>query len=317
VLKGVIGEVNELTPEEIIINTSHTHAGPMICSGPYSRFEAHVFGVTAVRAAEAVAQALADMQPATLLVGSAPLDIGCSRRQLQPDGTMTIGVDRARPRMPEVTTWAFRRKDAATILLWSSPLHGATVTAENLYISSEWMGSAVRLFETLEPDTKAVFLQGCCGDQNPYREQRAFSQMDAHGAAAALSLQQAVKSSIKVHALPLRSLERTIDLPVAGGGTSPCPLRALRLGDAVFVSMGAEPFVEFALYLRQLGGPASLMVLGYTDATVGYITTAAAFVEGGYEPNSFGWFNDGKKLDPSVEAVVKGALVKALADISK
>lgn len=38
VLKGVIGEVNELAPEEIIINTSHTHAGPMICPGPYSRF---------------------------------------------------------------------------------------------------------------------------------------------------------------------------------------------------------------------------------------------------------------------------------------
>lgn len=317
VLKGVIGEVNELAPEEIIINTSHTHAGPMICAGPYSRFEAHFYGVMATRAAEAVAQALADLQPATLSVGSAPLDIGCSRRQLQPDGTMTIGVDRARPRLPEVTTWAFHRKDASTILLWSAPVHGATVIAENLYISSEWMGSAVRQFEVLEPDIKVVFLQGCCGDQNPYREQHAFSQMDAHGAAAAQALQQALKTSAKVHSLPLRSLDRTIDLPVAGGATSPCPLRALRLGDAVFVSMGAEPFVEFALYLRQLGGPASLIVLGYTDATVGYITTAAAFAEGGYEPNSFGWFNDGKKLDPSCEAVVKGALVKALADISK
>lgn len=317
VLKGVIGEVNELTPAEIIINTSHTHAGPMICTGPYSRFEAHGYGVMAVRAAEAAAQALADMVPATLSVGSAPLDIGCSRRQTQPDGTMTIGVDRTRPRLPEVTTWAFHRKDAPTILLWSSPLHGATVTAENLYISSEWMGSAVRQFEALEPDVKAVFLQGCCGDQNPYREQRAFTQMDAHGAAAAQALQQALKSSVKVKALPMRSLERTIDLPEAGGGSSPCPLRALRLGDAVFISMGAEPFVEFALYLRRIGGPASLMVLGYTDATVGYITTAAAFDEGGYEPNSFGWFNDGKKLDPSVETVVKAALAEALADILK
>jgi neutral ceramidase len=316
VLKGVIGEVNELTPGEIIINTSHTHAGPMICTGMYSRFEAHVYGVMAVRAAEAVAQALADMQPATLLVGSAPLDIGCSRRMLLPDGTMTIGVDRTRPRLPEVTTWALRRQDAPTIMLWSAPLHGATVTAENRYISSEWMGSAVRQFEELEPGTRAVFLQGCCGDQNPYREQRSFNQVDEHGATAALALQQALKASVKVHALPLRSLEHIIDLPVAGGGSSPCPLRALRLGDAVFVAMGAEPFVEFALHLRRLASSKSLMVLGYTDATVGYITTAMAFTEGGYEPNSFGWFNDGKKLDPSVETVVKESLIKALTDIT-
>jgi neutral ceramidase len=317
VLKGVIGEVNELTSAEIIINTSHTHAGPMICAGPYSRFEAYVYGVMAVRSAEAVAQALADMQPATLKIGAAPLDIGCSRRQTQPDGSMTIGVDRTRPRLPEVTTWTFLRKDSPAVMLWTAPSHGATVTAENLYISSEWMGSAVRQFEALEPDARAVFLQGCCGDQNPYREQRSFVQVDAHGAAAAQALQLALISSVKAHALPLRSLERTIDLPVAGGGSSPCPLRALRLGDAVFIAMGAEPFVEFALYLRQIGGPASLMVLGYTDATVGYITTAAAFDEGGYEPNSFGWFNDGKKLDPTVETVVKSALELALADIQE
>ncbi|MHB9034276.1 MAG: neutral/alkaline non-lysosomal ceramidase N-terminal domain-containing protein [Anaerolineae bacterium] len=242
-LKGVIGEVNDLEPAEIIINTSHTHAGPMICPGPYSRFEAHYFGVMATRAAQAVAQALEDMRPAKLGVGSAPLDIGASRRQMQPDGTMTIGVDLNRPRLPEVTTWLMEREDAPAILLWTAPFHGATVTAENLWISSEWMGSGVRQFEALEPNIRAVFVQGCCGDQNPYREQHAFTQLDAHGAAAARALQQAVAASVPVKGLPLRTLDRTIELPIAGGGLFPCPLRALRIGDAVAVTMGAEPFV--------------------------------------------------------------------------
>ncbi|MCE5258908.1 MAG: neutral/alkaline non-lysosomal ceramidase N-terminal domain-containing protein [Chloroflexi bacterium] len=317
VLKGIIGEVNELEPAEIIINTSHSHAGPMVCPGPYSRFEARYAGAMAVRAAQAVAEALADMRQAKLLVGSAPLDIGASRRQVLPDGMMTIGVDLNRPRLPEVTTWFLRREQAPGILLWSAPLHGATVTGDNLWISSEWMGSAVRQFEALQPDVKAIFLQGCCGDQNPYREQHSFEQLEAHGAAAARALEQALEASTAVKNLPLRSLERTIDLPTSGGGVFPCPLRALRLGGAVFVAMGAEPFVEYALYLRALGGPASLMVLGYTDATVGYIPTAAAFAEGGYEPNSFGWFSQGQKLEPTCEAVTKQALAQALADITK
>lgn len=317
VLKGVIGEVNDLAPKEIIINTSHTHAGPMICPGPYSRFEAHYTGVMAVRCAQAAAQALADMQPANLLLGSAPLDIGASRRQMMPDGTMTIGVDLSRPRLPEVTTWTLQRENAPAIMLWSIPLHGTTVTAENLYISSEWMGSAVRQFEAQQPGVVAVFLQGCSGDQNPYREQRSFEQMNSHGAAAAQALRQALAGSVKARALPLCSLDAVINLPTAGGGTFPCPLRALRLGDAAFVAMGAEPFVEYALYMRARGGPASLMVLGYTDATVGYITTAAAFAEGGYEPNSFGWFSHGEKLDPACEEVTKRALVQALDTIMR
>jgi len=175
----------------------------------------------------------------------------------------------------------------------------------------------VRQFEALEPNIRAVFLQGCCGDQNPYREQHSFEQLDAHGPAAAQALQQALKASTAVKGLPLCSLERTIELPISGGGIFPCPLRALRLGEAVFVAMGAEPFIEYALYLRAIGGPASLMVLGYTDATVGYIPTAAAFAEGGYEPNSFGWFSQGQKLDPACEDVTKQALVQALTDITK
>ncbi|MHB9034275.1 MAG: hypothetical protein ACYC6L_14655 [Anaerolineae bacterium] len=59
------------------------------------------------------------------------------------------------------------------------------------------------------------------------------------------------------------------------------------------------------------------MVLGYTDATVGYIPTEAAFAEGGYEPNSFGWFSHGQKLDPSCETVTKQALSAALAEITR
>ena len=51
------------------------------------------------------------------------------------------------------------------------------------------------------------------------------------------------------------------------GGTEPC---ALRGGEAMLLSLAGEPFVEYALGVREIAPAASLMTLGYTDGSIGY-----------------------------------------------
>ncbi|NLV74430.1 MAG: hypothetical protein GXY52_07085 [Chloroflexi bacterium] len=316
VVKGVIQGITGLAPERMLINTSHTHAGPMVCPGSYSRFEPRYYGEMAVRAGMAAKHALDDLQPAELSCVRVPLEIGANRRQVMADGSIQIGVNLAKPRDPHLNAWVMRRADAPDLVLWSAPFHGATVTSDNLWISSEWMGSGVRQFEAANPEVRALFVQGCCGNQNPYRERNSFEQLDEHGAAAAQALGQALVEAQTCESLPLRLLSDSIELPLDSGGTFSCPLRALRLGDAVLLSMGAEPFIEYALAMQAHYNPTRLLVLGYTDATIGYIPTAEAFDEGGYEPNSFGWFSQGQKLSPTCENVTKEALLRALLAVT-
>lgn len=66
---------------------------------------------------------------------------------------------------------------------------------------------------------------------------------------------------------------------------TPVELTALRFGTTVMtVHLPGEPFVEYQLLAQQLASPFPVCVAGYGDGGMGYIPTAAAFLEGGYEP---------------------------------
>jgi neutral ceramidase len=60
-------------------------------------------------------------------------------------------------------------------------------------------------------------------------------------------------------------------------------VQALRLGDAAFVGLPGEPFVELGLRLKQGSPFPHTYVAGLANGCEGYIPTRAAFDEGGYE----------------------------------
>jgi len=70
----------------------------------------------------------------------------------------------------------------------------------------------------------------------------------------------------------------------------PCEVQALRLGPFLIVAIGGEPFVELgqAIEAQLAGAPgiAEVLVLGYANGCVGYLCTAEAYAEGGYESAS-------------------------------
>jgi hypothetical protein len=63
----------------------------------------------------------------------------------------------------------------------------------------------------------------------------------------------------------------------------PIELTSLDFGKAVVVHMAGEPFVEYQLYAQQQRKDAFVCVAGYGDGGPGYIPTAKAYFEGGYE----------------------------------
>ncbi len=317
-LKGAIEARTGLNPDEVLVNTSHTHAGPMTTRRAYQPFEPGYLGAVILWAAEAAAEAIEDAQPAVLAVGRAPVEIGGNRRQTNPDGTVSLGVNPQGETLPEVTVWRLVRQGVADIALWTAPVHGVVMGDNNLLISSEWMGATVRILEGADAGLRAVFLQGCCGDQNPLRQGSSFAWMDVLAERAARGVQQALVAARKVDPLPLVNVAEVLDLPIARDAqteertTEPCPVHGLRLGDAVLVGLAGEPFVRYALYGRALHGEDTTMVLGYTDGTIGYLPTREAYDEGGYEPGAYVWYPDGVPLDPSVEAVIKEGMQRLM-----
>jgi hypothetical protein len=98
---------------------------------------------------------------------------------------------------------------------------------------------------------------------------------------------------IEVDELSLRW--KTIELPLRSvtGEPEAQPLRtrvgALRIGDAVFVTLPGEPFIEIALAIQDASPCKFTAVLGYADDYIGYIPTDRAFRNGGYETGPGRW----------------------------
>jgi hypothetical protein len=64
----------------------------------------------------------------------------------------------------------------------------------------------------------------------------------------------------------------------------PIDITCLDLGAAQVVHLPGEPFIEYQLATQQLRPKSFVCVAGYGDGGPGYIPTAAAYLEGGYEP---------------------------------
>lgn len=314
--KHTIRDATGLSPEHVFINTSHTHAGPTL--GAYGEPTDQVLSYRSsvlAKTLEAVCEAFEGQAPAELHAGSAPLDIGCNRRETLPDGKVILGHDPDGPTWQEVTTWALVRKDRHDVVLFSAPMHGTTLGGNNLILSAEWMGMAVQYIEQDTPGTRAVFLQGCGADQDPYYSREGgtrgtFPELERHGRKAATAVHTAIGTARALTPVPMAVSMQEIQLPPKEAEESPqtLVLHGLRLGDAVMLSLSAEAFVEYALYGSGVSSAKETLVLGYTDGNIGYLCTTNVYGEGGYEART-------TRVAPESEGIVKKAMRQMLNEL--
>lgn len=64
----------------------------------------------------------------------------------------------------------------------------------------------------------------------------------------------------------------------------PIDVACLDVGKAQLVHLPGEPFIEYQLKAQEIGKNSFVCVAGYGDGGPGYIPTAKAYLEGGYEP---------------------------------
>jgi hypothetical protein len=81
----------------------------------------------------------------------------------------------------------------------------------------------------------------------------------------------------------IRSASRELVLPLKAGGDEAIEVTALAVGDAVFVGLPGEIFVEIGLDIAARAGGDSVFALTIGNGYVGYIATRIAYEQGGYE----------------------------------
>ena len=83
------------------------------------------------------------------------------------------------------------------------------------------------------------------------------------------------------------------------------PVSALCIGPAGFIGFGGEPFTKYIQMVREKGGEMFMMTACQANGSQGYLPTAGAYAQGGYEARS-------SRFDPVLEKMLTECTEKLL-----
>lgn len=166
--KGALGREFDLLPRQILINTSHNHAGPAIGTWYWSGYlppERLYVDQVEKATIQAVRRARERRCGVTLSAGMGDTSLPLSRRK--PDGKGGIAFapnpeGRVYTHLPVCLLKDTKGKPVC--LLFSVSTHPSTVMGWD--ITAEYPGAACRLLDEHLGTTAAMFLQGTAGDAN-------------------------------------------------------------------------------------------------------------------------------------------------------
>ncbi|HUK53166.1 MAG TPA: neutral/alkaline non-lysosomal ceramidase N-terminal domain-containing protein [Candidatus Binatia bacterium] len=160
----------------LVLNSSHTHTGPLIRGNLEMLFElspadSQVVSEYAARLIEnlvaVIVAALQDLAPAALSFGNGRATFAINRREPAPNG-VKIGENPKGPTDPDVPVLKVTAPDGKLrAVLFGYACHNTTLTGEFYNISGDYAGFAQLAIEKANPGATAMFLMLAGADQNP------------------------------------------------------------------------------------------------------------------------------------------------------
>jgi hypothetical protein len=210
-----------LTRGQVLLNSSHTHAGPQVTLRAPKDAPAAGDALRAVdytrdlqdKVVEAVAAAAGRLEPARLSWGTGVVHFVMNRREFTPSGII-LGTN---PRgladrsVPVLRVESPEGKPLA--VLFGAAAHNTTLGADNYRISGDYAGYAQAHVEGKFPGAQAMFVLGCAGDANPY-PRGTFELARKHGEALGEEVGRVLGGKLRPVAGPLRTAFARADLPL-------------------------------------------------------------------------------------------------------
>jgi neutral ceramidase len=301
--------------EDVIFIASHTHSGPIFMDQP----EWNRKTIEAIAAG--IDRAYGKRAPVRFGTGWGQTQIGANRRYQPVDGPEVMFWRNATrsPTFPVDPTVGVIRIDRADgvpfAVLVNYACHPVVFGPDNRDYSADYPGEMRKTVEAAFPGSMCFFLQGGCGDINPYYDktpliEEGVRHMKETGRQVGEEVNRVLRTivtrapaapeiALHVRVVPFEwrwdraeseklFASRSPDSrPLARyplwGDPPKLPVTTLVLNrELAFVGMPAEPFVEFQMYLRAQSPLPSTYFLGYCNGNINYIPTIHAAARGGY-----------------------------------
>ena len=255
-----------------------------------------------------IKQARSQLAPARVAVGIGMARANINRRARDLDGTISLGLNPDGPVDRQIGIIRLERREGSLIALIANyAMHGTVLGGRFLQISGDGPGVVTSYVEdklgapmlymngaagniapiyTVQPDPKSAHLgefRVLLGD----KILEAHRSLGSGGADVKLWLgERWIETPRK------EGLGWPTELPAYatkspnGSDLVRVPVRFLRINDSVLWAGPIELFCEIAFRVRNESPFRHTFFLGYTNGWLGYLPTAEAFREGGYEPRT-------------------------------
>lgn len=295
-----------LSPENIIITCTHTHTAPesvgltrLYTTDSYKNWLMQV----KAQIRKAVWSAVNDVRPCTVSLNSTILKNYSLQRRIPSENGILLS-DAVQPvtyelieRFPvDHRVRALRFYDSTGKAI-STLVHAVCHPVNEMCIpgiSPDYPGEMCLALESLPNQGLPIFLNGAAGDINPPTVSDGSQASINHGKALAEAVYHQKDSNIPDHEF-LRSghIEHQFNsrsgYELASVRDAMARINAITLGSCAILFLPGEPFVEIALEIERRSPFPNTVIAGYSENSIGYIPTAKALKEGGYEIGPAKW----------------------------
>jgi neutral ceramidase len=338
---AVMRELRDKTgidPTHVWWSVTHTHAAPEI--GPPDMYKAllgrsdHEWDrdyTTLVTNAliDAVKAAHDTLEPARVSVATTTANANINRRARDVDGKISLGLNPDGPVDRQVNLIRVQKPDGTPMaLVVNYAMHGTVMSGQNLKISGDAPGVVAAYVEEQLGGT-VLYVNGAAGNIAPIYSVYA-DAASGHLSQFRVLLGDRVLAAAR--AMPpgtdrvvIRHAQQIVETPRRGDLAWPdelaayatpdrqrikLPLRFLAINDTVIWSAPVEMFCDIAMNIRERSPFKQTFYFGYTNGWFGYLPTAKAFEEGGYEPRT-------SPFTPQVESDLTTAVTGSLKGFRK
>jgi neutral ceramidase len=316
---------------------THTHAAPEV--GPPAIYRSLLGRSThewnrdyeqqvTTALVQGVQQLTAKLEPARIAIGLGISMANINRRAKDVDGTVTLGLNPDGPVDRQIGLMSIGRPDGTPIAIVANyAMHGTVLSGANLQIGGDAPG-VVESYVEDKIGAPTLYINGAAGNIAPIYS--VYPDPDrGHLSQFRVLLGDQILAALKsslgppVDTVRMHAAELIVETPAKQGLSWPAelaayskhtssgrpllrlPIRVLIVNDALIWSAPVELFCEIAIAVRQQSRFAHTFYFGYANGWLGYLPTAQAFAEGGYEP----------KTSPFTEAVEQDLLTSVLTYI--
>jgi neutral ceramidase len=202
-----------ITRSQLLLNSSHTHSGPMIWPAlsviaEYSPEEQQVVSKYSQKLTEdlvtVIDMAIGNIRPMQVSSGHGSVNFAMNRRQFTDKGVIN-GINPNGPVDHDVPVLKVASADGIIqAVLFGYACHNTTIGGDNYLINGDYAGFAQIELEKAYKGATAMFLMGCAGDQNP-QPRGTFKLAENHGRELALAVQKVLAGQL----IPVRAPIRT------------------------------------------------------------------------------------------------------------